>query len=97
MSFLSKPGLLHTFQAVVCTVLLVCIVIIVIAPEVDIPPTTLRAPLITATLLIQLALFALIFGRRFEARPSLSEFVFSFVRVFHPSTSRLSTFHVLLC
>jgi hypothetical protein len=98
MEPLSDNVRFRAMKALVCALLLVCVVIVVIAPQVDLPPTVLRtSQRLILPLLIQLAALALVFAVRIQAGystwalPSLRE------APSPPLLSRSSTICVLLC
>ena len=88
----------HPMRALVCVVLLVCVLIVVIAPQVDLPPTALRAAQrLILPLLIQLAALVLVFAIPIQAGPSILDFLSPPKASSPPLLSPLSTICVLLC
>ncbi len=96
MVFLSQGARFREMQAVVGAVLLVCILVIVIAPQVDLPPTALRAHAISS-LLIQLAALALVITLPIRANRSRLDFVSLCETPSPPLLLRLSIICVRLC
>lgn len=85
-------------KAVVCAVLLVCVLIIVIAPQVDLPPTALRsAHRLIVPLLIQLAALALACTVSIQANHSTLDSISLRETPSRPLLSRLSIICVRLC
>ena len=82
-------------KALVCALLLVCVLIVVIAPQVDLPPTVLR----TAQRLILplLAALALVFTVRVQANQVTLDLPWLREKPSPPLLSRSSTICVLLC
>lgn len=85
----------RAMKAVVCAVLLVCVLIVVIAPQVDLPPA-LRGHRLIAAVLIQLIALALAAVR---IQPGHASVALISLREAPspPPLSRLSIFCVLLC
>jgi hypothetical protein len=95
----SEHGRFRAMKALVCAFLLVSVLIIVIAPQVDLPPTALRAThRHTAPLLIQLsALALLVFTVLLPASRAMLGFTGLRDTISPPRLSPLSTICVLLC
>src|SRR5215471_973051 len=88
----------HPMRALVCALLLVCVLIVVIAPQVDLPPTALRAAQrLILPLLIQLASLALLFTVRVQANQATLDFASTRKETSPPLILRSSTICVLLC
>jgi hypothetical protein len=99
MKPLSEYGRFRAIKAVVCAFLLVSVLIIVIAPQVDLPPTALPAAhRLTAPLLIQLSALALLV---FTVLLPAGRFMLGFTALREttspPLLSPLSILCVLLC
>jgi hypothetical protein len=85
-------------KVLVCTLLLVCVLIVVIAPQVDLPPTVLRAAQrLILPLLIQLASLALVFTVRIQTNQATLDLPSFRETPSPPLLSRSSTICVLLC
>ncbi|HKF20093.1 MAG TPA: hypothetical protein VKE93_00915 [Candidatus Angelobacter sp.] len=85
-------------RAVVCAILLLCVLIIVIAPQVDLPPTALRtAQRLILPLLIQLAALVLVFTAPIQANQTTLVFTSLRETSSPPVLSPLSVICVLLC
>jgi hypothetical protein len=97
MLFSSQGAKSHRMQVVVCALLLVCILVIVIAPEVDLLPTTLRTQRLASVALIQLAVLAMVFVLGIHAGRSRLEFTYSCETPARPLLSRLSVICTRLC
>lgn len=97
MVFSLQSAKARRIQAVVCAVLLVCILIVVIAPQVDLLPTTLRTQRLSSALLIQLAALALALMLPLRVdNPRLGFIAFRETPA-RPLLSRLSVICVRLC
>jgi hypothetical protein len=98
MEPLSEHVRFRAMKALVCVVLLACVVIIVYAPDVDLPPTALRAAQrLILPLLIQLAALALVFTVWIQGHHFTLDFISLQETPSPPPLSRLSTICVLLC
>jgi len=97
IAFPSQAARSSGLKVFVCVVLLVCVLIIVIAPEVDLPPTTLRAQHAISSLLIQLAALAFAFSLRIQTSRSRLDFVFLRETHSRPLLTRLSIICARLC
>jgi len=98
MEPLSEKARFRVIKAVVCAVLLVCVVVIVIAPEVDLPPTVLRAAQrLILPLLIQLAALVLVLMVPVRADHFAPGLPLRREASLPPLLSRSSTICVLLC
>jgi len=85
-------------KALVCALLLVCVLIVVIAPQVDLPPTALRAAQrLILPLLIQLAALVLVLAVPVHADRSAPDLSSLHETSSPPLLSRSSTKCVLLC
>jgi hypothetical protein len=93
----SQVAAARWMRAVVCVALLVCVLVIVILPQVDLPPTTLQARRIVHITLSQLAVLTLVLAVRCHIPPLLPELEFLNERPFQALPSRLSTMCVRLC
>jgi hypothetical protein len=98
MKFLSEGVRFCGMKAVVCAVLLVCVLIVVIAPQVDLPPTALRSvQRLIVALLIQLAALTLVFKVPVQANPLPLDLLSFRVMSSRPLLTRLSIICVRLC
>jgi hypothetical protein len=97
MVFSSQGVKSQRLQAVVCAVLLLSILVIVIAPEVDLLPTTLRTERLVSVALIQLAVLAMVFVLGAQAGHSRLEFTSCRETPARPLLLRLSVICTRLC
>jgi hypothetical protein len=96
MFFVSRGAAARWMQAVVCVALLVCVLVVVVLPQVDIPPTTLARRIVHITL-SQLAVLTLVLAVRCHIPPPRPEFEFLHEEAFQTHPSRLSIMCVRLC
>lgn len=97
MVFPSQDVRSRRLQVIVCAVLLVCILIVVIAPQVDLLPTTLRAQRLVFVLLIQVAVLGLLCMLSAQASHSRLGFISFHETPTRPLLSRLSIICVRRC
>ena len=97
MFFLSQVAAARRVQMAVCVALLGLVLVIVILPQVDLPPTTLRERCIVHITLSQLAVLTLGFAIRCPIPPPRPEFEFLQEEPFQSLPSRLSIMCVRLC
>ena len=84
-------------QVVVCVVLLACILAIIVLPQIDILPSTLRTQRGFSSLLFQLFALALVFSFHLRAVRSRHSFLSFRETFFRLLPSRLSIICVRLC
>jgi len=98
MELLSEGVRFCGMKAVVCAVLLVCDLTVVIAPQVDLPPTALRSvQRLIVALLIQLAALTLLFTVPAQANSSPLDLISPHEMPSRPLLTRLSIICVRLC
>ncbi len=96
MKPLSEDPRFRAMRVMVCVVLLVCVLIVVIAPQVDLP-SALRGQRLIAVLLAQLVALALVFTAPIQAGHSTLGLTSLREMPSPPLLSRLSIVCVLLC
>ena len=95
--FLSQLATSRGVQVVVCVGLLICVLTVVVAPEVDLLPTVLREHRIASFWSDHQAVLALVFAVRFPRTLSRFESVVLCEEAFQAIPSRLSITCARLC
>jgi hypothetical protein len=97
MNFLSRVATSRGVRTTICAVLLICVLSLVVSPNLNILPTVLRARSIAIFSLIPMVVLTLVFAVQSPPASRRLEFVFLHEESLQARASRLSLTCVWLC